>query len=204
MKRTIILLFSLLLALPAAFASERESAVVGLKAETVMFDYYRLNLVDQKGNADFGFFEIEKEPFTNRVVTYDRCEEPYNGVVDQALLQHLGRSYVMVRAYSSSLLIHGVMSGVFTSSGVALTTLFGLNLITFDNQYLASLVIGLSSAVLIAGITELVFMFVYLGLTAYHFSRYKKVRDRVINLLNGVPIGRDSRVRFRFALAMTF
>lgn len=202
MKRTVILLFSLLLAV-AAYTSERESHVAGLKAETVMFDYYRLNLVDQKGNVDYGFFEIEKEPFSNRVVTYDRCEEPYSGVVDQALLQHLGRSYVMVRAYSSSLLIHGVMSGVFTSSGVPLTTLFGLNVITFDNQHLASLVIGLSSAVLIAGVTELVFMFVYLGLTAYHFSRYKRVRGRVINLLNGVPIGRESRVRFRFALAMT-
>lgn len=204
MKRFIAVFIFIISTLPMALCSEAESRVVRLKAETVMFDHYRLNLVNQRGDADYGFFEIEKEPFSSRVVVYDRCEEPYKGLVDNALLQNLGRRYIMVRAYSLSLLLHGVMSGVFTSSGVALTTLFGLNVITFDNQYLASLVIGLSSAVLIAGVTELVFMFVYLGLTAYHFSRYKRVREQVINLLNGVPLGKKSGLRFKFALGVSF
>lgn len=64
--------------------------------------------------------------------------------------------------------------------------------------------IGVAGGCLTGGFVSLVFLFVYIGLTAYHYSNYKKVRTEVINLLNGVPLGRESKVRFKLALGLSF
>lgn len=199
----IILLLAVIKVFVAAGEKGGTAEIAWFKIESFGFDTYRFHLTDRDGNGDYGYYEIENDIFSSRPLIHDKTESPYNGKVDILDLQRLGSSYLRMRSYSISLLINGILSTTFTGSGIALITLINLKVISFTNRFTEQIVVGLVAALITAGITDLVIMFVYLGLTAYYYSKYKRVRDGVIDKLNGIRVGRNNNLRFKLDLRVS-
>lgn len=208
MRRAIfvlILLTTIGLCLPL-MASEK---ITGFHIERDIFGEQNWYLQDKEGNREYGYFNCTTESsyigYNTILTTYyikDRSEEPYYGRVEP---QKFGEMVIANSRFRKNM-FWTIFSGSFTTAFIvpgAVLMGVGYPYIDVDNPLYGT---G-SEAIFYSGVACTVFavtmaisFLVFMPMMLFYLFKYRKMRTRILDILNGTIRAGERGPRVRLAL----